>query len=67
MIVQIKQPSPLLKRDNYSFSTLADEPKSFLIQNKTCYSLTRLSNKVIVNFTHEQDAIMFKIAFSESL
>lgn len=67
MIVEIYQPSPLLIRDNYSFSKLAPETKNYLAQNLNNYSISRYSHKVAINFTHQEDAIMFRLAFSESL
>jgi hypothetical protein len=67
MIVEIKQPSPLLARDGYSFSILAPDTKKYLQTNAPNYSLSRYGHKVAINFNDEADAIMFKLAFSESL
>lgn len=66
MIVEIKQPSNLLIRDSYSFSKLGKEANSYLQLNGINYSLSRYSHKVAINFNQEADAIMFKLAFSES-
>jgi hypothetical protein len=67
MIVTICQPSPLLTRDSYSLSKLADHTKLHLSKYSPNYSLVRNSHKVTINFANPEDAILFKLTFSESL
>ena len=72
MIVKIRQPSPLLERfllikNGWSFSDLTPDTKQYLKQHATNYSLNKHKHKVDIISSNNEEAVMFKLAFSESL